>query len=79
VDEAGREDVPSIDTLRRAYATALPPGRRAGIVGGERVRRNFDTYLSGGHAQHRNQCWEADHNQLAVRVVLPDERWSARG
>lgn len=71
--EAGRE-VPSIGTLRRAYAAVLPPGRRAGLKEGERARRDFDTYLSGGRAQHRNECWESDHTQLAVKVVLPDER-----
>ena len=35
------------------------------------MRRNFDTYLTRP-AQHRNECWEADHCELAVEVVLLD-------
>jgi putative transposase len=62
---------PGIDAWRRAFARALSPGRRAGIAGGERVRRDFDTYLTR-QPQFRNECWEADHTQFALKVVLPD-------
>jgi putative transposase len=62
---------PSLRTLRRAFARALSPGRMAGLEGGEQVRRNFDTYLTRP-AQHRNECWEADHCEFAIEVVLPD-------
>jgi putative transposase len=66
-----RPDGPSVDTIRRAVARALSPGQRAGLVGGERVRQRFDTFLTRP-PQHRNQCWEADHCELAVEVLLPD-------
>lgn len=62
---------PSVWTLRRAFDRALTPGRLAGLERGERVRRNFDTYLTRP-AQHRNECWEADHCEFAIEVVLPD-------
>lgn len=64
---------PGPGAWRRAFARALSRGRRAGITQGERARRDFDTYLTR-HPQFRNECWEADHTQLAVRVVLPDRR-----
>jgi putative transposase len=60
-------------TLRRAFHRALTPGQAAGLRGGERVRRNFDTYLTR-FPHHRNECWEADHCQFAVEVLLPDGR-----
>jgi putative transposase len=62
---------PSLRTLRRAFARALTPGRMAGLEGGERVRRDFDTYLTRP-AQHRNECFEADHCELAIEVLLPE-------
>jgi putative transposase len=62
---------PSIWTLRRAFARALTPGQRAGLKGGEQTRRAFDTYLTRP-ATHRNECWEADHCQLAIEVILKD-------
>jgi putative transposase len=62
---------PSVWTLRRAFVRALSPGRMAGLEGGERVRRNFDTYLTRP-ARHRNECWEADHCELAIEVLLAD-------
>ena len=62
---------PSVWTLRRAFARALTPGRLAGLERGERVRRNFDTYLTRP-ARHRNNCWEADHCELAIEVLLPE-------
>ena len=62
---------PSVATLRRAFARALTPGRMAGLEGGERVRRDFDTYLTRP-ARHRNHCWEADHCELAIEVLLPE-------
>ena len=65
---------PSVSALRAAFARALPPGRRAGLVSGERARRDFDTYLPRPSGRCRNQCWEADHTQLAVQVRLPDGR-----
>lgn len=71
---AAGKDVPSLAALRRAYARALSPGRRAGIIVGERARRDYDTYLSRPAGRHRNDCWEADHTQLAVHVALPDGR-----
>jgi len=55
-------------------ARALSPGRQAGIVAGERARRDYDTYLPRPAGRPRNDCWEADHTQLAVHVVLPDGR-----
>ena len=57
-----------------AVYRALSPGRSAGIVAGERARRDYDTYLPRPAGRHRNDCWEADHTQLAVHVVLPDGR-----
>jgi putative transposase len=71
---AAGKDVPSLAALRRAYARALSPGRRAGIIVGERARRDYDTYLPRPAGRHRNDCWEADHTQLAVHVALPDGR-----
>jgi len=65
---------PSISAFRAAFARVLPPGRRAGLVSGERIRRDFDTYLPRPPGRHRNDCWEADHTQLAVHVRLPDGR-----
>jgi len=43
-------------------------------VAGERARRDYDTYLPRPAGRPRNDCWEADHTQLAVHVVLPDGR-----
>ncbi len=65
---------PSIGAFRAAFARVLPPGRQAGLVSGERARRDFDTYLPRPPGRHRNDCWEADHTQLAVHVRLPDGR-----
>lgn len=65
---------PSVSAFRSAFARVLPPGRRAGLVSGERARRDFDTYLPRPSDRHRNDCWEADHTQLAVHVRLPDVR-----
>lgn len=65
---------PSVSAVRNAFARVLPPGRRAGLEFGERARRDFDTYLPRPPGRHRNDCWEADHTQLAVHVVLPDGR-----
>lgn len=65
---------PSVGAFRAAFARALPPGRRAGLKLGERVRRDFDTYLPRPAGRKRNECWEADHTQLAVHVRLPDGR-----
>jgi putative transposase len=65
--------MPSLRTLRRAFAQALTPGRRAGHAGGEGIRRRYDTYLTRT-PHHRNECWEADHGELAVEVLLPDGR-----
>jgi putative transposase len=65
---------PSISAFRDAFARALPPGRRAGLKSGERARRDFDTYLPRPSGRCRNECWEADHTQLAVHVRLPDGR-----
>lgn len=62
---------PSIRTRRRASARALSPGRAAGLKEGERAPRAFDTFLTR-MATHRNACWEADHCQLAIDVVLND-------
>lgn len=66
-----RGGAPSERTLRRAFARALRPGQLAGLAGGEAVRRSFDTYLQRP-ARHRNECWEADHCELAIEVLLPD-------
>lgn len=65
---------PSSSAVRNAFARVLPPGRRAGLESGERARRDFDTYLPRPPGRRRNDCWEADHTQLAVHVVLPDGR-----
>lgn len=62
---------PSLRTLRRAFEHALTPGRVAGLKKGERARRSFDTYLTRVET-HRNACWEADHCQLAIEVVVKD-------
>src|SRR5487761_703202 len=66
-------DRPSLRTLQRAFARALTPGQRAGLAHGEGVRRRYDTFLARA-PHHRNECWEADHGQLAVEVLLPDGR-----
>lgn len=65
---------PSVSAFRAAFARVLPPGRRAGLREGERTRRDFDTYLPRPTGRRRNECWEADHTQLAVHVQLPDDR-----
>jgi len=62
---------PSVQTLRRAFDRALSPGQRAGLASGEGIRRRFDTYLTRT-PHHRNECWEADHGELAIEVLLPD-------
>jgi putative transposase len=64
---------PGLGAWRRAFARALSPGRRVGIAEGERARRELDTYLTRA-PQFRNECWEADHTQFALKVVLPDRR-----
>lgn len=64
------------DAWRRAFQRALSPGQRAGLVSGERALREFDTYLIR-EARFRNQYWEGDHTQLALRVVFPDGRIAA--
>ena len=64
---------PGVDAWRRAFQRGLSPGQRAGLVHGERVRRDFDTYLTRT-PRFRNEQWEADHTQLAIAVVLPDGR-----
>jgi len=65
---------PGVGAVRKAFARVLPPGRRAGLEVGERARRDFDTYLPPPAGRHRNECWEADHTQMAVHVILPDGR-----
>ncbi|MGD0448964.1 MAG: Mu transposase C-terminal domain-containing protein [Candidatus Dormibacteria bacterium] len=69
--EAG--PTPGIDAWRQAFRRRLSPGQRAGLVHGERVRRDYDTYLTRT-PQFRNEQWEADHTQLAIAVGLPDGR-----
>jgi putative transposase len=68
--QAGAEG-PSLATLRRAVARQLSPGQRAGLSKGERARRDHDTYLTR-KAGFRNECWEADHTELAIRAQPPD-------
>jgi len=68
--QAGAEG-PSLATVRRAVARQLSPGQRAGLSKGERARRDHDTYLTR-KAGFRNECWEADHTELALRAQLPD-------
>jgi len=74
--EAG--PTPGIDAWRQAFRRRLSPGQRAGLVHGERVRRDYDTYLTRT-PQFRNEQWEADHTQLAIAVGLPTVEWSSRG
>jgi putative transposase len=71
VDAGG--DVVSLSTLRRAVGRRLSPGQRAGLAKGERARRDRDTYLTRPTGS-RNDCWETDHAELAIHVVLPDGR-----
>ncbi|MGW1093869.1 Mu transposase C-terminal domain-containing protein [Streptomyces sp. NPDC002596] len=59
--------VPSLTTLRRALRRDLSPGERAGLAGGERAARKHDVFLARPRGW-RNQVWEADHVQAAVRV-----------
>lgn len=66
-------DTPSVDAWRRAFTRALSPGRRVGIVRGERARRDFDTYMTR-QPRFRNEEWQADHTQLAISVLMPDRR-----
>jgi putative transposase len=66
-------DLVSLSTLRRAVDRRLSPGLRAGLAEGERALRNYDTYLTRP-AGFRNDCWEADHAELAIYVRLPDGR-----
>ena len=57
----------------------LAPGGSSPVVArsaarlskGERARRDHDTYLTR-KAGFRNECWEADHTELALRAQLPD-------
>jgi RHS repeat-associated protein len=65
--------MPSRQTLERAFRRALTPGQVAGLARGEGARREFDTYLTRPPL-HRNECWEADHNELAIEVILPSGR-----
>jgi putative transposase len=71
VDAGG--EVVSLSTLRRAVGRRLSPGQRAGLAKGERARRDRDTYLTRPTGS-RNDCWETDHAELAIHVVLPDGR-----
>ncbi len=64
---------PGLGAWRRAFERELSPGRRAGLASGERARREFDTYLVR-QPRFRNECWQADHTELAVEVLLPDRR-----
>ena len=64
---------PSLATVWRAFQRALTPGQLAGLAHGEEARREFDTYLAQS-PQHRNQVWQADHNELAIEVLLPNGR-----
>ncbi len=43
---------------------------RAGLSRGERARGDHDTYLTR-KAGSRNECWEADHTELAIRAQPP--------
>ena len=70
---AAGEGTVSLSTLRRAVDRRLSPGERAGLAKGERALRNYDTYLTRP-AGFRNDCWEADHAELAIYVRLPDGR-----
>lgn len=62
---------PSRGAWSRAFGRALSPGQRAGLARGEQARRGYDTYLTR-IPRFRNECWEADHTQLEIRVLLPD-------
>ncbi|MEU2835132.1 hypothetical protein ABZ667_42060 [Streptomyces lavendulae] len=59
--------VPSLTTLRRALRRDLSAGERTGLAGGERAARKHDVFLARPRGW-RNQAWEADHVQAAVRV-----------
>ncbi|MDP5315654.1 Mu transposase C-terminal domain-containing protein [Streptomyces poriferorum] len=59
--------VPSLPTFHRAANRALTPGMRAGLRGGEKVRRHFD--VAGERDRHyRNYAWETDHVEASVKV-----------
>lgn len=64
---------PSLPTVWRAVRRALTPGQLAGLAQGEEARREFDTYLVRV-LRHRNEVWQADHNELAIEVLLPNGR-----
>ncbi len=59
--------VPSLTTLRRVLRRDLTAGECAGLAGGERAARKRDVFLARPRGW-RNQVWEADHVQAAVRV-----------
>jgi len=62
---------PAVETVWRAFQRALTPGQLAGLAQGEPARRRFDTFLTRT-PRSRNDCWEADHVELAIQVVLRD-------
>ena len=64
---------PSANTWRAAFARALSHGQMVGLARGEQARRDYDTYLTR-QPRFRNEAWEGDHTELAIRVVLPDRR-----
>jgi putative transposase len=67
-----REDpsLPSFSTWKRAVRRVLRPGDLAFARLGERGRRAHTVYLRND-VQHRNEVWEADHQEMKV-LVLPN-------
>ncbi|MCW2133409.1 putative transposase [Arthrobacter sp. VKM Ac-2550] len=64
---------PSRATVQRAVARDVLRGELAGLRGGERARRAHEVFLRRPRV-HRNEVWEADHVEVPVEVLLPDDR-----
>jgi putative transposase len=64
------EQVPSRQTLGRAFERALSPVERDYARRGEPALRDRTVYLRH-EARFRGECYEADHKQLSVEVLAP--------
>ncbi|MFD7527434.1 Mu transposase C-terminal domain-containing protein [Streptomyces sp. NPDC059849] len=60
-----------LSTLHDAIRRDLTPGFMAGLREGIPAARGFDPAFKRP-VVHRNEVWEADHQHVPVRVVMPD-------
>ncbi|MCW2986899.1 MAG: hypothetical protein JWR63_4469 [Conexibacter sp.] len=75
VEARGLAGTPCVSesTLRRAVAADLNSADRAFAKSGERGRRQKRAYVRW-EAEYVNQIWHADHKELDILVLAPDEK-----